>query len=215
MSDFNKPKRPYNSTRRQAQARQTHQQIAGAARRLFTERGYTGATIEAIAHAAEVAPETIYATFGNKRKILAYLMNIAVGGDEEPIGLLDRPEAQATMGESDQRRQLSLFAHSITSILERVAPIFAIMRAAAKTEPEIADLLERILQERWQNLGTFVQHVAANGSLREGLLMPQAVDTVWAITSPEVFTLLTVDRGWSKEQYIDWLATSLIRLLLP
>jgi AcrR family transcriptional regulator len=215
MIDSNKPKRPYNSTRRQAQARQTRQQIADAARQLFTERGYTGATIEAIAQEAEVAPETIYATFGNKRKILTHLMNIAVGGDEEPIRLLDRPEPQATMRESDQQLQLSQFARSITSILERVAPIFAIMRAAAKTEPEIADLLERILQERWQNLGTFVQHVAANGPLREGLPMPQAVDTVWAIASPELFTLLTVDRGWSKEQYIDWLATSLIRLLLP
>src|SRR5690242_16452093 len=110
MSDPDKPKRTYNSTRRQAQARQTRQQIAIAAHRLFTERGYSGATIEAIAQKAEVAPETIYATFGNKRKILSYLMNIAVGGDEEPILLLDRPEPQEAMRESDQRRQLSLFA---------------------------------------------------------------------------------------------------------
>jgi AcrR family transcriptional regulator len=215
MSESDKPKRPYNSTRRQAQARQTRQQIADAARRLFTERGYAGASIEAIAQEAEVAPETVYATFGSKRKILSHLLNIAVGGDDEPIPLLDRPNPQAIFREPDQRRQLIGFARDIGSILERVAPIFEIMRAAAKTEPEIANLLEHILQERWQNMEIVVQHVAANGSLREGLDTSQAADTVWGITSPELFTLLTVDRGWSREQYADWLADSLIRLLLP
>jgi AcrR family transcriptional regulator len=215
MNDSIKPKRPYNSTRRQEQARQTRQQIADAARRLFTERGYAGATIEAIAQEAEVAPETIYATFGSKRKILSHLMSIAVGGDDRPIRLLDRPKPQEVMQERDQRQQLSLFAHDITFILERVAPIFEIMRAAAKTEPEIAELLEHTLQERLQNLEIFVHQMAANGPLREGLQTYQAADTVWAITSPELFTLLTVDRGWSREQYRDWLTTSLIRLLLP
>lgn len=215
MSQTDKPKRPYNSKRRQEQARHTQRLIAESARQLFDDRGYAGATIDAIATAAGVAPETVYSTFGSKRKILSYLMSIAVGGDDQPIQLLNRPDPQATLREVNQQRQLTLFAEGITSILGRVAPLFQIMRTAAKTEPEIAEMLEHILQERWQNLGAFVQRLAENDPLREGMDISLATDTVWAITSPELFSLLTVDRSWSKAQYIEWLASSLARLLLP
>src|SRR5690242_11502797 len=101
-----KPKRAYNSSRRQAQARQTRQQIADAARKLFIERGYAGATMEAVAQEAGVATETVYAVFGNKKKILSHLMDIAIGGDDEPLSLLDRAGPQAIKQERDQRRQL-------------------------------------------------------------------------------------------------------------
>ncbi len=210
-----KSKRAYNSARRQAQARQTRQQIAEAARRLFTQRGYAGATIEAIAQEASVAPETIYAVFGSKRKLLSYLLDISVGGDDEPVGLLSRPGPQAVLQEQDQRRQLRLFASDITAIMERAWPVLEVMRVAAKTEPDIAELLQRSLRQRWQNMETMVQHVASNGPLRDGLTPAQAADTVWTLTSAEVFRLLTGDRGWTRDQYIAWLADSLIRLLLP
>jgi AcrR family transcriptional regulator len=215
VGDADKPKRAYNSTRRQAQARQTRQQIANAARTLFTQRGYAGATIEAIAQEADVAPETIYSVFGSKRKVLSHLLDISVGGDDQPIRLIDRPEPQAVFRETDQRRQLGMFARDITSILERAAPIMELIRIAAKTEPDIADLFKHILSERLHNMEVLVHHVAANGPLREGLMNAQGADIVWTITSPEVFLLLTVDRGWMREQYINWLADSLIRLLLP
>ncbi len=151
MTQPKKPKRRYNSTKRQSQARETRRQITEAAGKLFTERGYTGATIEAIAQEAGVAPETIYAVFGNKRAILAHLIDISVGGDDEPIPLLQRPRPQAIFQENDPRQQLHLFAQDISAILERVAPIFEIMRFAAKTEPNIADLLQNILKELVKN----------------------------------------------------------------
>jgi AcrR family transcriptional regulator len=215
MSDSTQPKRTYHSARRQAQARQTRQQIADAARKLFIRRGYAGATIEAIAQEANVAPETVYAIFGNKWKILRHVLDIAVGGDDAPIHLLDRPEPQAVFQETDQRRQLRLFARNIAAIIERVAPVFEIMQIAAKNEPEIADLVQHALEERWHNLQTMIRQVAANGPLREGLDPARAADIVWTLTSAEVFLLLTTNRGWSRDQYSEWLADSLIRLLLP
>jgi hypothetical protein len=35
------------------------------------------------------------------------------------------------------------------------------------------------------------------------------------LTSPEVFSLLTQERGWSPEDYIHWLSEALARLLFP
>lgn len=215
MSDSPKPKRRYNSTRRQEQMRQTRRQIAEAARQLFTERGYAGATIDAIAREAEVAPETVYAIFGSKHKILWHLMDISIGGDDAPVPLMERPEPQAVLRETDQRQLLGRFARDITQILTRAAAVFEMLRSAGEIEPELADLFQRMTQERSHNMEMVVQTVAANGPLREGIDTQRAVGTVWTLTSPQVFLLLTRDRGWSPPQYADWLADSLTRLLLP
>ncbi len=215
MSKRISSKRKYDSTRRQEQARQTRLQILEAARELFLERGYAGTTIEAIAEKAGVAPETIYATFKNKRKILSFLFDISVGGDDQPIRVIDRPEPQAVLHETDQDRQLSMFAKDITEILSRAAPVFVILRGAAKTEPEIARLLQRLLKERLQNMARVAESVAANGPLRDGLDKHAAAEAIWLLTNPEVYQLVTLDLGWTKEVYREWLTDTLKRLLLP
>ncbi len=208
-------KRRYDSTRRQAQARETRQQILAAARVLFITRGFAGTTMEAIAQEAGVAVETVYTGFGSKRALLARLVDRAVGGDDEPTQILDRPGPQQVRSETDQRRQLHMFARDMADIMERVGPLFGVMRAAATTEPEIAALLERLLSARRENLGVFVRWLAHNGPLRPGLTESEATDTVWTLTSAEVHHLLTVDRGWSREQYIQWLSDTLVIVLLP
>lgn len=208
-------KRKYDSSRRKEQARQTRLQITEAAHKLFIERGYAGATIEAIAQEAGVAQETVYAIFGSKRKILAFLLDISLGGDDQPIRILDRPEPQATMHDTDQRQQLSMFAKDITKILSRATPVFEIMRSASKTEPEINELLHGLYRERLKNMIRFVQSVISNGPLRDGMDEAQAGEMVWALTSPELFQLLKDERGWTAEKYAQWLADTLIRLLLP
>ena len=208
------PKRKYESSRRQAQARETRRHIAEAARSLFFERGYSGTTIDAIAQTAGVAKETVYSIFGSKRKVLSHLMDISIGGDDQPIRLLDRPEPQAILQDTDQRYQVRMFSKGITDILARAAQLFEVMRSAAMTEREIADLLQNLLTERLENMTTFATHLASNGGLREGMDIPLAGEMVWTITSPEVFLLLTRDRNYSKERYTTWLEATLTRLLL-
>ena len=208
-------KRKYDSSRRQAQARETRRQIVEAARSLFIKRGYNGTTIDAIAQAAVVAPETVYAIFGNKRKILSHLMDISIGGDDQPIRLIDRPEPQAVLHDTDQRRQIMMFSQGITEIMARVAHLFEIMRSAAKTEKDIEDLLQHMLKERLENMTIFVQRIATHSGLRERMEVSTAGELVWTITSPEVFLLLTRDRNYSTEQYAAWLQATLTRLLLP
>src|SRR5947209_9675697 len=109
MSDQSRTKRKYDSSRRQAQAQQTQRQLVEAARRLFMERGYTGTTIEQIAREAGVAVETVYATFGSKRAVLARLLNVSVRGDDGPAPLLEREGPQGVAREHDQQRQVEGF----------------------------------------------------------------------------------------------------------
>jgi len=207
-------KRKYDSSRRKLMALETRKQIADSARVLFFERGYAGTTIESIALASSVSIETVYAIFQNKRNILSHLMDIAVGGDELPIRLIDRPGPQAVFHETDPAQQIKLFSRDITKILFRAAPIFEILRSTAKFDEEIAGLVRNRLKGRMENMKVFVQHIEKNHGLRDGLNTQSASDLVWTITSPEVFLLLTRDQDYSLEQYTNWLESTLSRLLL-
>jgi AcrR family transcriptional regulator len=206
-----KPRRLYRSERRREQAEETRERVLRAAARLFSERGFESATIAAIAAEAGVSPETVYAGFRNKRSLLGELVRTAVrGGDPSPVP--EQPGPRALAAATDQRQQLRLFAADISRRLERAGPLVGVVSAASRTEPELAELLAKLHQERLENLRVLVAALLANGPLR---LEPEAaLETVWAIASPDLHELLTRGRGWTRERYCDWLAESLEALLL-
>jgi AcrR family transcriptional regulator len=210
-----KSERRYDSARRKEQARQTRAAILEAAQRLFGERGYASSTIEAIAAEAGVAVDTVYATFGSKRGVLSNLMDIRVGGDDQPVGVLDRPGPQRVRREPSQRRQLAAFATDVTARIERSRPVDDIIRSAAAVDLEIATMRSRLHETRFLNLQQFVGWLAANGPLRQDLSEADAAAIIWSLTSPEIHRLLRVDRAWSPERYSEWLAETLTRTLLP
>ncbi len=215
MTKKSETRRRYRSTRRHDQAQQTREAIIEAARILFSERGYAGATIGAIAQEASVAPETVYAAFGSKQAILAHLVNVLVVGDSEPVALLDRAFVRSTEQEPDQRQQIRMFAEQMSQIMGRMAPIFDIIRTAAKTEPEISEMRLGLLSGRRQGMRHFVRAVASHGPLREGASEDALADAVFALSSGEMFTVLTKDLGWTIDRYIAWLTEVLIATLLP
>lgn len=216
MTKSTSSKRKYDSTRRQAQADETRRQILTAANKLFKERGYAGATIEAIALEAGVAPETIYAVFKNKGKILVSLINfLSATRAEERVPLLERSGPQAVAQERDQRRQLQLFAQVVANNLEGNASLSEIILVAAKTDEEVEKIMKQLIKQRRQHMAVAVQQIASNGPFRENIDLEYATDMVWTLASPEVFLLLTQDLAWPKEKYIQWLAETLTRVLLP
>jgi hypothetical protein len=107
---------------------------------------------------------------------------------------------------------LRLFAADISARIERAAPLVAVVAAAARSEPELATLYERLHQNRRSNLKVLVDALAAKQPLR--LPRKEALDTVFALTSPELNQLLVGQLGWSPERYRAWLADGLEALLL-
>jgi AcrR family transcriptional regulator len=214
MGSVKRP-RPYASALRAEQARQTRARMLDAAQRVFGDRGYASSTIEAIASEAGVAVDTVYAGFGSKRGLLSALMDVRVGGDDEPIDLLDRSGPQGVRREPNQRRQLEAFAKDITLVIERARPVDDIMRGAAAVDSEISALRAGIQEQRFQNMLRFVSWVTANGPLRGGMSEEEAAAIVWSVTSPEMQRLLRVDRAWTMEHYAEWLGETLTRTLLP
>ncbi|CAN5605824.1 TetR/AcrR family transcriptional regulator [soil metagenome] len=205
-----KPRR-YNSQRRREQAEQTRERVLDAAAKLFSERGFAGASVAAIAAEAGVSEETVYARFKNKRSLLGDLVSRAVRGDD-PRPVPEQEGPRAVVAATDQHEQLRIFAADIVLRLERGAPVVAIVAGASRSEPELAELLARLHADRLRNLRVLVDALAANGPLRVGA--EEAVETVWALVSPELHELLRGVRGWTRRRYCDWLAASLGRLLL-
>ena len=114
-------------TRRAEKAQETYRRIVEAATRLFLDRGYVPTTIDAIADAADVAVETVYARFRTKANLMVAVKDAAVteGGG---IPLAQRPELAPLTAETDQRRQLQIAAALSRGMLQRVSPIYALLR---------------------------------------------------------------------------------------
>lgn len=209
-----KRKRGYDSALRRQQAAQTRMRILDAAERLFAERGYAASTVEAIAGAAAVAVDTVYAAFGSKRGVLQALLDVRVGGDEARIDLLERPGPKAVRRNPDQEAQLAGFATDIGAIMERVRPVDDIIRGAAAVDAEIAAFRSQTQAHRYRNMRQMASWLAANGPLRGGMSPDEAAAILWTLTSPEVHRLLRAERGWTAERYRDWLFETLSRTVL-
>jgi AcrR family transcriptional regulator len=201
--------------RRARQAAATRARIVGAAGRLFAERGYVGTTIDAVASEADVAVETVYARFKNKRNLLDAYLDLSIVGDAEPVPLLERPAVRAVAEAADQREQLRLLARVMRGVLERNAPVHAVLRAAVAVDPDLDALAAEDDARRKATQRAFVDMLRARGPLRDGMSVGEAVDTMAAIGSPDNYAYLTGRRGWTPARFERWLVDSLTALVLP
>jgi AcrR family transcriptional regulator len=203
--------RAYHSPVRREQAARTRQRILESAAGLFVRQGYGTTSIRQIAGAAQVAPDTVYATFGSKARLLTALLDIrlAPGGQ---TSILDRPEARAILDEPDPRQILRLFARDYAAMSERVRPVSEVLRTAKAVEPEMATVREQVEGHRFTYVRTIVQHLASRAELR--VPPSRAAQIVWALASPDVGRMLCDVQGWTTSQYADWLEDTLAATLL-
>ena len=202
-------------TRRSERAEQTRRRIVDAATALFDERGYSLTTIEAIATRADVAVETVYSRFRNKAKLLEATLEPAIVGSDDGRDLFDRPEIAEIRECKDQQTQLRLLARFSRGILERTYVPHRILRSAASSDPNAAELQRRDTKRRGDGQRIYIDMLLANGPLREGLTPEDAAATYSALSNPSTYALLVRERGWSADHFEQWLGDSLTRLLLP
>jgi AcrR family transcriptional regulator len=217
MTDDVKPRRAYRSTRRAEQSAQTRRDIVMAAGGLFRERGYTGASMPAIAEAAGVAVETLYRAFGSKAGLFRAVVEAALAGGaaraDTPVE--ERPAVRAIVEEPDPRRQVELYAATQPGIHRRAGPLLRTLLGAAGTDPELRGLWDQMEEWRLTGQGRFVGMLAERGALRPDLDVEEARDVLWTLCSLANYDLLVTARGWSDDRYERWLATSLQAALLP
>lgn len=188
--------------------------VTNAARDLFLERGYAATTMQAISEASGIPPATVYRLMSSKLGILKALLDIAPGGDDDPVAFADRPNVRAIADLQDPYEQVRRFATLAADVMSRVAPIHAILVGAAGADPDAAALLRQSTRQRQEGQGRFARVIARSGAGRSGVTERAAADVVHALASPEVYLLVTADRGWTTQRYAAWLTETLTTQLL-
>ena len=98
-------------------------------------------------------------------------------------------------------------ARLVTDMHRRTAGVNFALREAAASDPE----LDRLMREREEG---------RRDNVEEGLALvmghpvtPQEADALWAVLDIGVYRMLTHLRGWTSDQYQDWLADAIDRLV--
>ncbi len=199
-----KPKRPYESPRRQAQADATRRDILTAAQHLFEANGYPATTMAEIAKEARVALKTVYLAFQTKSGLLRALWNLLLRGDETDRPIAERQWYLDVLEERDPERQLHLNAHNSATGKQRISAILEVIRAAAAVDPDVGELWRRIQSDYHANQRAIVERLEERRHLNRELDVQQATDILWTINHPNTWQLLVVDCGWTPERYEQW-----------
>jgi TetR/AcrR family transcriptional regulator, regulator of autoinduction and epiphytic fitness len=208
------PKRGYASAARTEQGRQTRKRVIDAATLLFVQRGYATTTMRAIAAAADVSVPTVELLFGTKAQLLHVVIDVAVAGDDEPVPVLSRAWAAEAQSARDLAEFLSAVAQVLCEAQARSAGVMLAAYEAAGSDPDIHILIADRESQRERTASWIVDGVTARAELRPGIDRVSAIDTVWMLMDPVVFSRLTRHRGWRPDRYASWFADSVTRLLV-
>lgn len=203
-----RPRRPYRSPTRQAQAAATRGAIIRAASDVFARSGYADATIEGIADTANVSVPTVYAVFGSKASLLSAVL--ADAGSDRDIRAL----AESALAETRARERLEAAAKVVRKIMQREGSLLRLLDEAGIGNPELKAAARQVHEQQRRALERVLRPLHERGALRRGLTLDEAVATFSTLASPEANRLLTGELSWSAARWERWLADSAVRLLL-
>jgi AcrR family transcriptional regulator len=214
VAEARQSRRAYNSPRRQQQAAATRRAILEAAETLFVRDGYPATTMEAIAGESGVSLKTVYLPFSTKSGLLRALWDLRLKGEDGKAPVAQHQWYLEVLNERDPARKLQLNARNSAAVKTRIGGMFGVIRAAATVDADCAALWALIQSDFHANQRTIVESIHRRGGLRRGLGVDRATDVLWTLNHPDVWMLLTGERGWTARAYEKWLAeTSSAQLL--
>lgn len=206
--------RTKNRVSKAEQARDTRRRITAAATTLFVRDGFLTTTMAAIAAEAGVAVQTLYLSFGNKTAILRAAFDEAIAGDDDPVPLSDREWFRDMLANPDGVAALTSFVDNASAVMARVGALYSVIVAAA-ADPEVAELLANNKRERQAGFAVVVKALSARKGFPTDLSIADATTVAYSVQSEETYLLMVRERGWSVEQWHDWVLRTLRAELFP
>jgi AcrR family transcriptional regulator len=200
-------------TLRQAQTALTEQRILAAATELFLADGYVATTLEAVARRGRVAARTVYVRFGTKAALFKRVVDVAIVGDAEPVGVLDRDWMIQAMTAPTLAGRIAAGAAVGRQIMQRTGPLFAVAQQAAAVEPLIAGFWQEGREQSRHAQEVFWTRLADDGLLPPGIDLTWLIDTASTMAAAENYLLVSRMLGWDLDAYQDWLTVTWTRLL--
>lgn len=185
----------------------TRRRILETARRLFARKGFGATTVAEIAEESNLAIPTVYKNFGNKSQLLLKLI-------DQTINMGDPPKLELVLAQTDPRERLEAVAAMTVSMASGTADIFSIMSAAASSDPQFGDWVNRFAEGSRHAAGLVAESLARDGALRADCSVKQARDVIYLLANPYVYETLVGHYGWSEGEFAGWLSRALAGSLL-
>lgn len=198
---------------RAARVADTEERILAAARSLFLRDGYAATTLAAVADAARVGHRTVYVRFGTKAALLKRVVDVAVAGDTRPIAVTGRDWFQASLTAPTLPERVAAYARGASGLMARAGDLIAIAWQAEPTEPVIAAAGRAAREATRDAVGLFCTRLRDDGLIAPTCDITWLADTASLLTQAQTWLLGRDTLGWSSEQYSQWLATTLSRLI--
>lgn len=208
-------KRNYDASGRREQARARRQAVVLAARDLFERDGFRSTTIAAVARSAGVSAESVYKGFGTKAVLAKAVFDYVIAGDDEPLPMAERTEAQAVQAETDVRRKIKLYVDGFVRRQERSAKVQILIRDGRHTDETLDEVWQKLLDERLTGMGMLGRHLLDSGQLRPGIEPDEVRDVLWTYIAVELYELLVLQRNWSLDRYAAWITRGITGAICP
>jgi AcrR family transcriptional regulator len=206
-----KGERTYDASGRQERARRQRAAVLEIAQARFLDQGYAATTVESIAEAAGISTATVYKSYGGKAGLARALCQDALAG-AGPVPAEVRSNAQRSA--SDARAIIEAWGRLTAEVSPLVSPLLLVLRDAALGDPEAAALRDELDQARLARMADNARHLLGTGQVRPGVTTREVRDVLWSCTSPELFDLLVVHRGWTSHRFGRFVADTMIGSLL-
>lgn len=194
----------YDSTGRQAAARERRMRVLDAAAYLFTHQGWRPTTLEQVAERAGLAPDVVARAFGGKAPLLMAAFRRASFGDYDNLQSAYAGLLLHVGQDVDQR--LDAIVDFATGALRAMSGMVPALQQAADEDEAVRELVDLA---RIRRRTTSAEIVAM--ATRHGAAQPDAVETVYVLTSGETFLQYVEELSHSPVQYTAWLRRSIDR----
>jgi AcrR family transcriptional regulator len=157
----------------------------------------------------------VYAAFGSKRAILSALIDAAIFGPDPPrTPVTERSWYPELAAAPDPRTLLRRWAELLCEVNARVAPVQRVVETAAASDSHIAELWQRLKEQRLAGQSAIADVLAERRALRPGLSAGQAADVLFVLSDAHVYDAYVLDRDWPPVEVARWLGDALCALLL-
>lgn len=199
--------RRYNAASRRAKAEETRARILATAKAEFSERGVDGVTIDDIAAKAGVAAATVYAQFRSKAGLLKEIIQGTFFGPNYAR------VAERTRATGDPFTLLRITASISRVIFDTEKAEIGLMRGTSAFSPELKKVEAEFERIRFDLQEERARLLVATFPAARTLGLAKVRDIMWMYTGRDIYRMFVLERGWSSDEYEEWLGRTLIQAL--
>jgi AcrR family transcriptional regulator len=186
----------------------TRERILKETWHLMEKRRGQGVRIEDVAQAAGVSRQAVYLHFGSRAELLIatthYLDDTLHGAQK----LQEAVCAETAVG------ALEAYVEFWTKYIPQIYGLAKVLMTMRETDKAAAAAWDDRMEALYSGCLIIMQRLEKEGILSPELTVDEAADFFWATISIASWENLTIERGWSQEQFIERIQQALKRALL-